>query len=399
MSPPVVAFVTAYNPAESVRGGIESHVASLAEGFVGAGNRTYVLTMGKVRSPTTATVGDVNYLVLPDGGFSNSFVRNLRFGLIGKRAVEEAERRFRVDFFIGEAGHALPLVLAKLRRSTQVLTVHSGEAHSRLVARLDLQTGKFWAGTLKLLATPLLRAWRSLYLDRANGIVYVSRFTQADIESIYPRLTHKPRTVIPNGVDAPPGSGSRPPPKYDLAFVGRLESVKGADIFLGALTELSRHGIRPKIAVAGDGSFSRAFADAGADPEIGSNWSLLGRVPHSEALRIISQSKFLVAPSLIESDPLVVKEGLAFGVPVICFNVASIEALYTEAEVIFSGSPSAEHLAQTIEKVLSWPESEYARHTGEMRERSLLQSWLKVSEEYLRFLESLRSTPSTTNDQ
>ena len=393
-----MAFVTAYNPTERIRGGIESHVLSLSEAFAACGAKTYVFTMGKVSVVTKTEVRGVNYVVLPDAGFESLVLRSLRFGLLGKRAIEESESKYAIDFLIGEAGHASPLIWAKLRHARQVLTVHTGERYGLKVAQLDLRSTKFWRGVLNLVTLPILRVWRYLYLSRAVGLVYVSKSAKDEVEMIYSKLKVKLNAVIPNGVDQPiPGPVSEAT-RFDLAFVGRLERVKGADLFLESLLLLAQNGVRPSIAVVGEGPYSKAFERTNAQLGAHGAWTLFGYIEkHAKIIEVMRGAKFLVVPSIVESDPIVIKEAFAAGVPVICFKTDQLAALYPDSEVIYAGSPNAQNLARTLEEVLSWTDSKYANYALSIRQRSPRASWADVAREYLRFLDRLPrpETPRT----
>jgi glycosyltransferase involved in cell wall biosynthesis len=96
-------------------------------------------------------------------------------------------------------------------------------------------------------------------------------------------------------------------------YVGRLSSEKGLGVLLQALSLAGD----PPFRIIGDGPVHHELVDLSA--RLGLKQTVLtGRLHHSEVNRIVSESRFLVMPSLCdENAPLAVLECMAAGRPVL----------------------------------------------------------------------------------
>jgi glycosyltransferase involved in cell wall biosynthesis len=219
-------------------------------------------------------------------------------------------------------------------RDARATVIHVNSLHFQTSAlgalaarrcRVPLVTTAHLAGT-DLLARPLRDLVRSyeqtvgrLILSQSAGVVAVS-------DSVRNHLLHlgvpeSKVTVVPNGVDTarfhPSPVRRAGPPR--LAFVGRLVTNKGPDLFVSALDDLARRDVAFEAVVIGDGPararMQRALADAGIAQRV----SFTGRV--SNVADLLRHVDILVRPSLTEGMPLAVLEAFASGVCVVASDV------------------------------------------------------------------------------
>ena len=129
-------------------------------------------------------------------------------------------------------------------------------------------------------------------------------------------------TVVPNGVDLdrfrPRDHSSLPNDPPVIAFVGRLMTNKGPEVFMEALLALHRDGIRFKAVYLGDGPMRcelerRAMALQGAVDFRGHSHNVDAELRRAD---------LLVRPSLTEGMPLSVLEAMASGVCVVASDIA-----------------------------------------------------------------------------
>ena len=120
------------------------------------------------------------------------------------------------------------------------------------------------------------------------------------------------------------------PKKYDLIFIGRLETNKGIELLLKAIKfsifnpPAGRTGFQfsIKCLIVGDGPLKDDLKFKIKNLKLENNILLYGRAKDSsEIARLLNESKILVMPSYNEGGPRVVLEAMACGLPVLATNV------------------------------------------------------------------------------
>src|SRR3989344_729631 len=121
--------------------------------------------------------------------------------------------------------------------------------------------------------------------------------------------------------------------KYDLIFVGRLESNKGVELLFEAIKNLKYQIPNIKCLIVGEGSLLNH-----CKLEI-VNWKLQDNVLFNgfakdflEIARLINESKVLVMPSYNEGGPRVILEAMACGVPVLATPVGIVLDIVKDKE-------------------------------------------------------------------
>ena len=109
-----------------------------------------------------------------------------------------------------------------------------------------------------------------------------------------------------------------------IGFLGRLESYKGADLLVRALTRVPADlPVRMRIAGIGtDPKFTRRFeALVAREPRV----TLVGLVEHEQVPQFLSDIDVLAVPSrYMETGPIVVQEARALGIPVMGADLGGI---------------------------------------------------------------------------
>ena len=119
----------------------------------------------------------------------------------------------------------------------------------------------------------------------------------------------------PNGMSVYKSSTDKP--KQGYIYVGRLEESKGVFLLLEAWNQLDDRNILT-IVVDGD-IISDLKTKYDAD-----NIVFKGKCSRKDTLTYISQSKYLIQPSLLyETFGLTIIEAMSFGVPVIGFDIGT----------------------------------------------------------------------------
>jgi L-malate glycosyltransferase len=199
--------------------------------------------------------------------------------------------------------------IARRARIPNVLTVHGGDLYD---------PSKF----LSPHRHATLRMTVRRQLQRADAVVAQSRNTKDNVHRYYtPDL---PVELIPLGIKpVPAGRASRaafgiPDDAIVMVTVGRLVARKGID----TLIEAVRLAADPKLhlLVIGAGPLSDKLAAQAAEAGVSSQVHFPGFVSQADKYGLLHASDFYVSASLHEGFGLVFLEGMACGLPVVCFD-------------------------------------------------------------------------------
>lgn len=171
---------------------------------------------------------------------------------------------------------------------------------------------------------PVVRARRrqERMLRAADHVLVSNSADQAEVAALVPatRVSHLRR-----GVDCslfrPPPDGERhwltdrhgvPEDRPRVLFVGRVDATKGALLLAEAVRRARTSGQPVHLVVAGDGADSARVARL-----LGSDVTLLGKVPQADLARVYAECDVLGFPSRSETAGNVVGEAMAAGLPVV----------------------------------------------------------------------------------
>lgn len=139
-----------------------------------------------------------------------------------------------------------------------------------------------------------------------------------------------------------------------IAFLGRLDRTKGADILIRALRSLPEARIELSLyGILQEGSGAEYLRQleklAGNDPRI----RFLPAVPSNQIISLLRSYHLLAVPSRwLETGPLVVLEAFAAGIPVIGSNLGGIaELIENEVNGILVEPESVEMWAEVIKRL------------------------------------------------
>lgn len=254
-------------------------------------------------------------------------------------AVHEA-RRFgarvlELDFSRRRTTVALARILNRYIKKSEVWLAHAHGARAGLpLSLLPATRGVPTVYTVHGFHYPakpagvrhLARAAERICIARSAATVFVSQY---DRDMAFAHRLLEPghgHYVIYNGAAAPVHHERRTGlPRFDVAFLGRLQAVKNpmalADVLL-ALRPAS-----PTMAIIGGGTLEPALRERVAAVGLQEQVTFFGDQPHAEGLKLLRQARVMLLPSLSEGLPISVIEAMHMGIPTIASRVGGVPEL------------------------------------------------------------------------
>ena len=146
------------------------------------------------------------------------------------------------------------------------------------------------------------------------------------------------------------------PRTKELIFLGRLVSDKGMDVLLAALGLLAGRGVRPELAVVGDGPDRPALEAQARRLGLGGQVRFLGSRHGEEVARLLNAHRILVIPSRYDEPfGIVALEGIACGCLVIGSRGGGLKEAIGSCGLTFENGDAA-GLAAILETALPDPD-------------------------------------------
>lgn len=142
-----------------------------------------------------------------------------------------------------------------------------------------------------------------------------------------------------------------PPDEFVIGWVGRLIPVKGADVFLGALSELS--DLPWSASILGDGVERRRLERVSATLRLGGRVTFHGQV--DDAPSLFPAFDAVVLSSRSEGTPMALLEAIAAGVPVVATAVGGIPDVIGPGEALLVQPDQPTAVAQAIRAIQADP--------------------------------------------
>src|SRR3569623_1141730 len=197
-----------------------------------------------------------------------------------------------------------------------------------MIAHFNVSQAHEWAEKGKIASRGKL--YRSIerleqtVLPRLDGIVYVSRFLQGQLEMRIPGLKAMNAAVVPNFV-RPPETGDDG--IYgDLINIGTLEPRKNQRYLIEVLVRASRMGHPYTLTLVGDGPDRSMLEQLAREYGLVDQITFLGN--RSNAARYVQSHRLYAHVARMESCGIVPIEARAAGVPVIAAPVGGVPEIY-----------------------------------------------------------------------
>lgn len=361
-------FLTKTYPPESV-GGIGRYIHQLAEEIAKLGHQVHVLTQGRDHDRVDFENGVwVHRICVVDSvppaelnipahiwSYSNTMY---------EEALEIASRRS-VDCVYAPIWDAEGIAFLH-RRKFKLVTSLQTTLHFYLESNPDKAAD---ANFLESFANPMLEIERRLMLE-SDGVHSISHSIAVEIERAYKLAFNRDRlSTVPLGmVDWIDREAELPTPipqdVVRVCFIGRLESRKGADVFLSIVPDLLRENNNIHIDVVGNdqirnekGETYRGLFES-TYPELVGNPRLIfhGEVNESRLRGFYMGADIVVAPSRFESFGLVHLEAMMYGRAVIGCNIGGMQEVISNEETGLLASPGdPQSLKKCVSRLLNDP--------------------------------------------
>lgn len=363
-----IALVSPYD--WSVSGGVNNHIAHLAEKFVELGHQPHIVAPGVGAAsnglcPITIIGRPIPLRV---SGSVARITLSLRTTGAVKRVLDET------DFDIVHVHEPfMPQLPVQFLRYSTALNV--GTWHAARDSNIFYIYGQ-----------RMIRRWAS----KLDGKIAVSAAAVKHIERYLPGYYN----VIPNGVDVEHYSQDvEPLPEFtdgkrNVLFVGRPEKRKGLKYLIRAFVGVQRAIPDSRLIVVGAGDFGR-YESAVRRAKL-HDVVFRSHVPFAEMPRYHRSAHVFCAPNTgFESQGIVLLEAMAAGLPIVASNIDGFAGVITHGvEGLLVRPEDAQSLSDALLDVLGNP-ARAASMAAHGRERSRYYSWDRVTQQVLSYYERL----------
>ncbi|WP_374428446.1 glycosyltransferase family 4 protein [Tabrizicola sp.] len=211
-------------------------------------------------------------------------------------------------------------------------------------------------------------------IARAKFVVAITHFCRSQLmlfskPADWPKIAIVHCGVTPDAYRREPGGNGK-----RVAFVGRLDPVKGALLLIEAMAEVLKVHPDATLTLAGDGP-SRAPAEArAAELGIAGSVHFAGFMTQGQVADLLANSDMLVLPSFAEGLPVVYMEALASRIPVVASRVAGVQELVEDGVTGYAVPPGdVDTLVDRIIRLMDNPNA--ARDMGLAGRSSIEQSF------------------------
>jgi phosphatidyl-myo-inositol alpha-mannosyltransferase len=172
------------------------------------------------------------------------------------------------------------------------------------------------------------------FLERTMRRLQVKTAVSSAARELISRYFPGDYLLTPNGVEVERFAGERPErmgASKEVLFFGRIESRKGLEVLIEAMTFLRDLDLR--LTVAGSGPQERHCAARAR--RLGIEARFMGRPKEEDKSHVFRSADIYCAPGLGgESFGIVLLEAMAAGTPIVCSDLPGFRAVASEAAVL-----------------------------------------------------------------
>ncbi len=342
-----VLMVTPYHAPAYAFGGPVKVAETMATDLLAAGHEVTVATTDALDERRRVPPGTPS---LPEGAVVHRFP-NVNHALAA-RAMGWAPRGFRR--WIAEAVVVHDVV--HLHDVYSVLSVGASRAAARAGTPVALQPFGSLAPSAERGRPHVKRAFLALWgrrtLELASANVYSTEDERADF--VAAGAPERTLARLPLPLDLPPRLGEPDAATPTLAYVGRIDPIKGLDVLLRAVAIARERVPGLRLELAGPGEAYRATLERlAAELGIGDSIEFLGFITPEEKVRLLERAHAFCLLSRSEGLPVAALEAMACGTPVLVSPGCHLPEVDGHAGRVVERDPAA--VAEAIAGLLADP--------------------------------------------
>ncbi len=370
-----IGFVSIYD--FGYPGGVNLHVANLADQFARSGHRVRIIAPCSKKSDQFGADKLIPLgwsIPLHTAGTTARIVLSMRLANKVKPVLER--ENFDLIHYHEPLCPTLPTTILRHSRAVNVATFHAFHGNRRVIG----------VSSADRLYTLFNRYVRKNWLSRLHAKIAVSQAALEFVSKHFPGDYN----IIPNGIDLERFNPSvKPLERYDdgyvnILFVGRMEKRKGLKYLLRAYSKLKWDYPKIRLLIVGPGGMdsdsARTLGERNPKDVV-----IVGNVPHEELPRYYRTADIYCSPATgKESFGIVLLEGMASKAAVVASNIIGYAGVMTDGVQGFLVPPKDDGaLASALARLI---EDEGQRQAMANRGLAHVQefSWDKVAARVMR---------------
>jgi len=307
----------------SFKGGIQTHVWELTRELIAAGHDVTILTAGSWRTGTETITKEGRTLIhlpYPPGRkvpFLRKTLEDVGFNIAAYRWLKKHASNYDRIHLQGRSG-----CFYAATHSTERVTPVVSTFHRLLEVEYEYdgqRTGKVDGFFHQLI---MGYAERSA-ARKSDHVIAVSKEMKRELVN-YIGGDLAPISILPNGVSRQFGDPIANKERWQLVFVGRLETIKGVFTLLDALPKMDD---RIELVLVGDGPERKALEALSKKLGLRMRVNFLGDQDTESVRYWIQRSFALVLPSFHESQGIVLLEAGVCSRPVVAASAPGIDEM------------------------------------------------------------------------
>jgi glycosyltransferase involved in cell wall biosynthesis len=164
---------------------------------------------------------------------------------------------------------------------------------------------------------------------------------------------------------------------YDACFLGRLHPSKGISDLVNIWSRVCDGRPGSRLAVVGTGPLEEKLKADVREMSLEGLVEVMGHLPRDELNKVMSSSSVFVFPSHEEGFGISLVEGMAFGLPVVAYELPHYRKVFEDVPVLVPEGDIDRFAAKVLE--LLEDEKLHAKKSIESRELALRYTWEKAT--------------------
>jgi len=358
--------------------GIERHVEGLCKGFNKIGHKVTILTTFWNGGISHHTINDIEIYRF----------RDLR-SILGK--LGKLSGLFELDFLT----FSLNVTLNRKLLDTDLLLINIP-----LFPFLRLINGNFVSFGLVHHVQPIVKftdalsyPFGNIYmkLTKPNYWIAPSKFSAEQFIKFL-KIPKEKLKVIPEGVDLEKFNrnvnaldvNEKLGDERKILFVGGLHPTKGVHFLIKSFALVKSRINNVKLIIVGDGTLKHYLINLTKRLNLEKDVIFAGFVRDEELPKYYASCDIFASASVLEGFGLIFLEAMAFGKPIVAFNLASIPEVIGNAGILVN-EINYEKFANAIIELLK-NEKIYQEKSQIALNRAKLFSWEKIAEQFIKII-------------